>query len=80
MSRSTIEKLFREYDTDNSGFIDVAQVRSYLESTYKDLGLEVSNADVEDFIKNFDTSKDGKISLEEFVTNFESVTGEAIKE
>lgn len=74
MTNKACEKLFKEFDKDNSGFIDASEVRALLESMYKSLEMEVTEADVTDFVKAFDKSKDGKISYKEFVKNFERVT------
>jgi Ca2+-binding EF-hand superfamily protein len=47
MSKYIYEATFKEYDKDNSGFIDYNELKSLLDSTFKKAGIPLS----EDAIK-----------------------------
>jgi Ca2+-binding EF-hand superfamily protein len=66
MSKYIYESTFKEYDKDNSGFIDYAELKALLESTFKKAGLTLTEEAIQYHVNKFDTSKDGKISLDEF--------------
>ena len=66
MSKYIYEATFKEYDQDNSGFIDSNELKSLLESTFKKAGLTLTEESLKYHLEKFDSSKDGKISLEEF--------------
>jgi calmodulin len=57
-----IKKVFKAFDTDNSGFIDAQE----LADVSKELGKVMDQAELEECLKDLDQNKDGKISLEEF--------------
>lgn len=61
-SDEEIKQVFDEFDADGSGNIDKKEIRSVCEK----LGVEVSDADIEDLIKSADDNGDGKISFAEF--------------
>ena len=66
MSKFIYESTFNEYDKDKSGFIDYGELKQLLESTFKKAGLTLTEEAIQYHVAKFDTSKDGKISLEEF--------------
>jgi hypothetical protein len=57
-----MKKVFKAFDTDNSGFIDSNE----LIQVAKELGRNLSNDELEECLKDLDQNKDGKISYEEF--------------
>lgn len=57
-----MKKVFKSFDTDNSGFIDSQE----LAQVSKELGRQLSNDELEECLKDLDQNKDGKISYEEF--------------
>jgi calcium-dependent protein kinase len=56
-----LKSAFKKFDTDNSGFITLQNMREVL-------GEHFEGEDVEDLMKEADFTKDGKISYEEFVS------------
>lgn len=61
-SDDDVKQVFEQFDADNSGFIDKAEIQKVCEA----LGVEASSADIEDLIKAADDNGDGKISFDEF--------------
>lgn len=59
-----IRKVFKAFDTDNSGFIDSQE----LADVSKELGRTLEPAELEECLKDLDQNKDGKISFQEFQT------------
>jgi Ca2+-binding EF-hand superfamily protein len=57
---------FNKHDTDRSGFLDKAETTKLLRS----LNPKYTDAEINQIITQADTSKDGKIGLEEFVAAF----------
>eukprot|EP00828_Plagiopyla_frontata_P002111 TRINITY_DN10145_c0_g1_i1.p1 TRINITY_DN10145_c0_g1~~TRINITY_DN10145_c0_g1_i1.p1 ORF type:complete len:451 (-),score=71.39 TRINITY_DN10145_c0_g1_i1:80-1432(-) len=57
-----IKTVFKNFDKDNSGFIDINEI--VLIS--KELGQEVKEEEVQRIFKDLDINKDGKISFDEF--------------
>ena len=53
-----ILKVFRHFDDDNSGFLDVQKIKSMLEECFFNLGEE----DINNMIAAADTDGDGKIN------------------
>eukprot|EP00455_Lapot_gusevi_P040963 TRINITY_DN46_c0_g1_i2.p2 TRINITY_DN46_c0_g1~~TRINITY_DN46_c0_g1_i2.p2 ORF type:complete len:484 (+),score=247.66 TRINITY_DN46_c0_g1_i2:72-1454(+) len=60
--RNRIERLFKQYDEDNSGFID----KSEFQHLAGELGIILLPDSLERAIQTIDTSGDGKISFDEF--------------
>lgn len=54
--------LFRSIDQDRSGKIDKAE----LQAAFRNAGLAVSSAKLEQFMKEVDTDRDGLISFDEW--------------
>lgn len=66
LNENRLLMLFREFDTDDSGFI----TKENLEEAFTKLEKPLSKAEIEQMMKDHDTSKDGKISFEEFCQIF----------
>lgn len=63
-------KMFRKYDTDSSGDLDLAEVRIAL----LELGLETDgSADANEIISKYDANGDGRIDAEEFKALFKEL-------
>ncbi|XP_059161696.1 neo-calmodulin-like isoform X2 [Physella acuta] len=60
---SKLAQLFKQYDSDNSGFLDKNELRKILEAS----GHKFTDPEVNEILKNADKSGDGKISFEEFM-------------
>jgi len=60
--RGDVKATFRQVDTDNSGFIDKAELRAVLQK----LGGDVSEEEVEKCYAELDENDDGQIDFEEF--------------
>ena len=65
-SEDQLKTLFSSFDSDGSGFVELGE----LEAALKKGGKSVTTAECEDLLTKIDTSKDGKISFEEFVAIF----------
>lgn len=57
-----IQKVFKAFDKDGSGFIDAKELREIS----KELGRELDAAEVDECMKDIDINKDNKLSYEEF--------------
>jgi len=62
LTEERLKQLFQQFDTSNSGFITKAD----LKAAFKKLGKTVSNEDIDEIILHHDSSKDNKLSMEEF--------------
>ena len=67
MAESVYAQTFKEYDKDNSGFIDKAELGALLKTLFAKSGLNLDESATAYYLQKFDTSQDGKISLQEFV-------------
>lgn len=63
MYNCQFQDAFDRLDSNDSGFIEVAEVRSLLDNIYEG---KAPRFEVEAFVQFFDTNKDGKISWSEF--------------
>ena len=69
-----VEKAFKEADKDNSGGIDRHELKGVLNKMSKDLKLtEVTDADVDAYLKKLDLDKNEVISQKEFGKIFQEV-------
>ncbi|CAG9316981.1 unnamed protein product [Blepharisma stoltei] len=58
---------FDAVDADRSGFIDEPELRTVMCSVANDIGMDTpSDSDVRDVLRELDTNRDGRISLDEF--------------
>ena len=58
---------FDAVDIDHSGFIDEPELKTVMSSVAQDIGMDQpSDSDVRDVLRELDTNRDGRISLEEF--------------
>mmetsp|Transcript_13596 Transcript_13596/g.25667 ORF Transcript_13596/g.25667 Transcript_13596/m.25667 type:complete len:147 (+) Transcript_13596:1689-2129(+) len=62
LSSEAIIKYFSEFDTDNSGFIDVQELKTALCS----FGEKLTEEEAERIFKEFDASSTGKLNYREF--------------
>jgi len=58
----SVGAVFRSHDKDNSGELDVLELRAAL----NDLGLSADTAGAADVLKRYDSNGDGRLSLQEF--------------
>ena len=71
MSESIYAKTFKEYDKDNSGLLDSKEMSVLLTNMFSKSGLKYDESSIQYYMEKFDTTKDGKIELAEFVTVME---------
>lgn len=57
-----IKDAFKQFDKDGNGFIDRDELRSLMES----LGQKLTEAEIDEMLKDADFDRDGKISYQEF--------------
>ncbi|OMJ66381.1 hypothetical protein SteCoe_32507 [Stentor coeruleus] len=58
---------FDAVDNDHSGFIDEPELKTVMCSVAGDIGMDQpSDSDVRDVLRELDTNRDGRISLDEF--------------
>ena len=58
---------FDAVDADHSGFIDEPELKTVMCSVANDIGMvQPNDSDVRDVLRELDTNRDGRISLEEF--------------
>jgi hypothetical protein len=58
-----VMKVFKDFDKDGSGFLDLSEIAAVA----KELGTELSEAELALIMQELDVNKDKKISMEEFV-------------
>jgi hypothetical protein len=60
--------IFQQYDKNKSGYLEINELKEYLSVTFKQQGInyEVTDQFLEEFLVDFDSNKDRKISPEEF--------------
>ena len=63
MNRERLWATFKHFDVDNSNFITIKSLKEAMARA----GRKLPNSELETWIKEIDTSKDGKISYEEFM-------------
>jgi len=63
-----LDKTFNEADINKSGFIEYNEFKEFMAKIHKKLNLpEPTDNDMNEYLKKYDTDKDGKISKQEFV-------------
>ena len=74
-AKAALTKAFQSVDKDKSGTIDAKELEGVLTTYYTSAKKPVDNAKIkgeaQKFITEVDKSKDGKVSLEEFLKYFE---------
>lgn len=68
LKRDRLETIFRRYDVDGSGTIDVAELQLVLE----EVGQTVSDNEIEVLMKKIDSDNSGEIDFEEFLEAVEA--------
>ena len=65
-----IRRIFDRFDADRSGYIDESELKSLMEETYRILGVNktFSHDEVQSYLNQVDTNRDGKISPQEYET------------
>lgn len=66
-SLESLKKLFAQIDTDGSGCIDPVEFKHAM----KEFGVILTEEEVSQILKYYDTNKDGKISFDEFLAALE---------
>ncbi|CAG5091062.1 Oidioi.mRNA.OKI2018_I69.PAR.g12835.t1.cds [Oikopleura dioica] len=61
MGSERFEKAFAKGDTDGSGTIDLAEAKALV----KELGLDYTDAQIEEYFKKFDADNSGELDKEE---------------
>lgn len=70
--RVTVGELFGKYDVNQNGQLERGEIKTALHDIYSKLGLtnEVTEGDVDNFINDYDSNKDGKLSWADFVNMY----------
>lgn len=65
--RKAVEEIYKQYDTDKSGFLEGNEIVSVVNDVFGCLGQKkaVNNEDVKRIMQAIDTNNDGKISKDE---------------
>ena len=71
-----VDAVFKCYDFDNSGTLEVQEVTSLINDALKQMKQtkKVSQAEVNQFINSVDVNKDQKISKQELLEIFRKIT------
>lgn len=69
--KNTIKRLFKVYDKDKSGFLDITELQKLMKDLINDKGImgkipRITEAEVEHLFDSWDKNKDNKISWQEF--------------
>ena len=74
MFKMMVEKAFKAADKDNSGYIDIAELKEVLCVVAKDLKLpKVTDDDVQRILKKMDLDNNGVITQDEFGKLFQEM-------
>lgn len=75
--RQTVDEIFKKYDTDKSGTIEVHELANVVRDIFKakDGDKLVKEADVKRVMAALDTNGDGKLSKEEFFVLLKRCSG-----
>ena len=65
--RGAVDAVFTQFDRDNSNSLDANEVGNFINAALKHMGTgrQVSQQEVNQFVKNVDTTGDGKIQKQE---------------
>lgn len=72
-----IDEIWKNYDKDNSGFLDKQEAKNFIKNTLSEMGEdgEFSEADFEACFREFDKDGNGAISREEMKIFIKKVAG-----
>ena len=72
-----VDDIWKDYDKDCSGFLDIKQAKAFFKNTLKELGEdgEFSEADFEANFKELDRGGDGTISKDEMIIFIKKMCG-----
>ncbi len=72
-----IDQIFRNYDNDNSGFLDKGETKDLVVNIYKEMGDEdqFSDAEFEKLFKDFDEDGSESISKDEMKAFIKKMCG-----
>ena len=73
--RDAVDAVFNQFDTDHSGSLDATEVSNLINAALKHMnaGRQVSQQEVNQFVKAVDSSGDGKIQKPELFEIFKKV-------
>lgn len=66
-TKAQVKAKFQELDKDKTGYLDHNEVKAALKELYSSIDLRLSDADIDQMIKQVDKDNNGKISIEEFI-------------
>ncbi|XP_078431411.1 sodium/calcium exchanger NCL2-like isoform X1 [Wolffia australiana] len=66
-NEDAIKKIFHGVDVDHDGFLSLPELNAFVHGTQVDVACQKLDETVEKFMKDFDSSHDGKIQEDEFV-------------
>jgi Ca2+-binding EF-hand superfamily protein len=77
MIEKIISKIWKNYDRDNSGFLDKPESREFVKNALTEMGEngEFSEADFDVCFREFDTDRNGTIAKDEMRLFIKKVTG-----
>lgn len=69
------------HDSDNSGFLEIKEIKKALEDLAGDFQIQPSDKEVREIINEIDTDKDAKLNLQEFIDLHDQIkeSGDAIR-
>lgn len=76
------EKIFKEFDADNSGFLELDEVKNALDKLSGNFNIQPTLEDVKNIVAEQDTDNNGKLDMAEFCKLFDSIqeSGNQIRE
>ena len=75
LSKEKLWSAFRYFDIDNTGFITLSNLKEAMARA----GRKINESELEEWIREIDSSKDGKISYDEFFEMMKSEKVETMK-
>ena len=67
--QETVDYVFGEADIDSNGTIDASEFAKHMKGVYENIGLSSpSDDDIQKYMGELDTNKDGKLDKDEFKT------------
>jgi len=74
-TQDEVEKIFKKYDTDNSGHLEIDEIQTALKDLAADYKVNPSEAEVLDLISGIDVNGDNKLKLSEFRDLYNQIKG-----